>query len=91
MTIHNIAQQLHTLSLDGHINGEKFTRRELEEAIQRWMTNPEKLQIPNRYVFEICLRDGRWFGTIDKVGDEYDYYIPDTREEEARLVERLFG
>lgn len=91
MTIHEIAHQLYNLSIDGFINGEKFSRRELEDAIKRWMTNPEKLRIPNRYVIEISLRDGRWFATIDKVPGGYDYTIPDTREEEARLIEQLIG
>lgn len=92
MTLHDIASQLHDLSVDGCFNGEHFTRAGLETAIRMWMRNPEHNKIKNRYVLEISLQDGRWLMTIDKISDSadgYDYYIPDTRDEEGRLWDLL--
>ncbi len=92
MTLHDIASQLHNLSVDGFFNGEQFTRTELEHAIRAWMRGCETNKIKNTFVLEIALRDGRWLMTITKFAntpDGYDYYIPDTREQERRLLEQL--
>lgn len=91
MTLHDISTQLHNLT-GGHINGERFSKQELEGAIRRWMRNPEGLKIPNRFVIEVELKDGRWLATIDRFADSpdgYDYYIPDTREQEDLLRKAL--
>jgi len=92
MTIHDIATQLYNLTFDGFVNGEKFTKRGLETAIRAWMRDVSGNKIPNTHVIEACLPDGRWLVTITKFADRpdgYDYSIPDTREEEARIWARL--
>ena len=92
MTLHEIATQLHNITFGGHVNGEKFTRHQLEENLQRWMRNPEAIKIPNRLVIEVCLADGRWLATVDRFADGpdgYDYWIPDNRTQEAALAARL--
>ena len=43
----------------------------------------------NRIVMEIALPDGRWFFTINRYGDGYDYTIPNNRDEEARILALL--
>lgn len=85
MTIREISKQLHQLS-HGIINGEHFTIRELERTISMWMRGSK------RYICEITLADSSWLFSIDRFADAadgYDYYIPDTREQEERLWEAL--
>ena len=82
MTIHEIASQLIQTSVAGYINGEKFTVARLENQIKAQM------RVTNRLVYEISLLDGRWYFKIVRYGtgtDDYDYIIPDTREQESRL------
>lgn len=92
MTLHEISTQLHSLTLGGFVNGEKFTRHELESNLRRWMRDCEHKKIRNSHVVEICLMDGRWLCEIHKFADSpdgYDYYIPDTREQEQRIWDAL--
>lgn len=94
MTIHEIAKQLIGLSVAGYVGGEKRTVRNLEDCIKAWLRDAEHNKIPNSFVTEICLPDGRWLMTIDKHPTEsgqYGYYIPETREQEARLKDRLLA
>ena len=84
MTIHDTAAQLHRLSVAGYFNGEKFTVKRLADQIAAWFRGTDKRQI----VMEIALPDGRWFFTVNRFGDGpdgYDYTIPETREQEARI------
>lgn len=92
MTVHEIAQQLHKLTFGGHINGEKFSKTELEHALRIWLRDADHNKIPGKVVIEVCLADGRWLATVEKFGksaDEYDYWIPDTRDQEKRIWDRL--
>lgn len=92
MTIHEISTQLFNLSVDHHFNGERFTKRQLEFYIANAMRNSDNLKIRDRFVMEIHLKDGSWLFTVNKFSNEsdgFDYYIPDTREQEARLWESL--
>ena len=95
MTIHEVSTQLFNITLGGFVNGEKFTKRELEHVIHVWMEvhDPSHNKVANSHLIELCLRDGRWYATIDKFADRpdgFDYYIPDTREEESRLLDKFF-
>ena len=94
MTLHDVSTQLYNLTLGGFVNGEKFTKQQLEANLRRWMREPERLKIKNRLVIEICLQDGRWLATVDRFDDTpdgYDYYIPDTREQEQKLKDLLLA
>jgi hypothetical protein len=87
MTIHEISNQLHHLSVDGFFNGEKFTKQELEHYIHNCFSKG-LLKLENRLVMEIRLRDGEWLFTVDRFSnstDGFDYYIPDTREQENHI------
>lgn len=94
MTIHEVSSQIFNLTLGGFVNGEKFTKQELEHVFHVWMEvhDPSHNKVPGSHLIELCLRDGRWFATIDKFADRhdgFDYYIPDTREEESRLLAKF--
>lgn len=92
MTLHEIATQLHNLTFGGHVNGEKFTKTELEQNLKRWLRNAGHNKIPGKVVIEVCLADGRWLATVerfDNTADGYDYWIPDTREQENRIRDLL--
>lgn len=92
MTIREVSKQLFDLSLGHFFNDEKWTRDQLAHYIANMFREPEGLKLKNRIVMEICLRDGRWLFTIDRFSDEpdgFDYWIPDTREQEARLWAEL--
>ena len=38
---------------------------------------------------EVTLADGNWLFALGRYADEYDYWIPDTREQEQRLYDAL--
>lgn len=91
MTLHDIATQLHK-STNGRVNGENFTRQALESNLRRWMRNCENNKIRNSVVVEVAMPDGGWLCEIHKFADTadgYDYYIPDTREQEQRIWNAL--
>ena len=90
MTLHNIASQLLSLSVDKKINGVKFSAKRLETVLGMWL-RPEALPSgKNKVVAEIHLPDGFWFFYIVRLNDgEFDYYIPDTREQEKRVIALL--
>lgn len=85
MTLKEVTKQLHKLS-GGHINGEKFTRKELETAISAW------LKTGDSYIAEINLPDGNWLFLIERFPtdqNQYDYWIPETRKQEKHLYHLL--
>lgn len=92
MTIHDVASQLHSLSVDGYFNGEKFSVKQLQNYIADMFRSEETLAIANTIVMEIALRDGRWLFSVTHYNnkpDGFDYMIPDTREQEDELFARL--
>ena len=92
MTLHETAVQIHNLSVGGYINGEKFSRARLENQL-RMMFRPEaERKLGNIVVMQIALRDGWWFFLVTEYAKgEFDYEIPDTREQEARIMARLLA
>ena len=85
MTIKEIADQIYRMS-KGQVNGEKYTKRELENVFRMWM------RTGNEYIGSVVLHDGEWLFLIDRFGhdqNQYDYYIPDTREHEKALYKAL--
>lgn len=93
MTLHETAAQLYSLSVGGYFNGEKFSRRELENYLSgmfRPDAGPHKLG--DSIAMEIALPDGVWLFLVSRYADRPDafgYWIPDTRAQEARLWARL--
>ncbi len=89
MTIHEVSDQLHSLSVGGYFNGEKFTVDRLRNYIEAMTRTSESV------IMEIALPDGRWFFKITRYGVErgrfqYDYYIPETRDQEIPIKDELF-
>jgi len=93
MTLTQAADQLYNLSLGGYFNREKFTADGWRKHVKALMRNPETLKIPNTLVQEIALGDGWWLFSICYIpsSNEYGWVIPETREEEQRLKDRLLA
>ena len=91
MTLTQAADQLYNLSLGGYFNREKFTADGWRRHVKGLMKHPETLKIKNTLVQEIALEDGWWLFSICYIPScgEYGWNIPDTREEEQKLKERL--
>ena len=82
MTKAELVNQLYELSVGEYFNGEKFTK----ERLTTYITNMFKTG--NRLVMNIALPDGRWYFYLNKYNDnEYDYVIPDTREQEQKILD----
>lgn len=82
MTINEVTEQLYDLAIAGYFNGEKFTKARLKKYITSMFKDGSK-----KLVMNIALPDGRWFFHITQYSpNEFDYYIPDTREAEKRVM-----
>lgn len=93
MTLNQAADQLYSLSLGGYFNREKFTAAGWRKHVNALMRHPETLKIKNTLVQEIALLDGWWLFSICYIpeSNEYGWCIPETREEEQRLKDRLLA
>ena len=85
MTLNDVVSQIYSLT-KGHVNGEVFTQKRLNDQL-RAMLRKEN----DQYIFEVSLPDGDWFVKAIRRGNMYDYYVPDTRKEEQRYIDELFG
>ena len=89
MTIKEIANQINDLSVAGYINGIKMSKSDIKTMFTKMLSGNS-----TNYIFEIALPDGRWLAEVYRVpnlDNMYDYYIPDTREQEDRLFEKLMN
>ena len=94
MTIREVANQLFDLSVGGFFNGEKFTRKELNNYISSMFRSPSTLKLNNSVVMTIALPDREWLFTINKYAnsaDGFDYTIPETEAQEAVIWEKLIS
>lgn len=90
MTLHETCKQLHSLSVNGYFNGEKFTISRLENYVKSMFRG--NLAGGNKLMMQIALPDGLWYFFITNYAkNEFDYTIPDTRDQERRLWIRIFG
>ena len=88
MTLNNVVNNIYDLSVNGHFNGEHFTKKQFSDAVKHWMCSS------NEFILEAELPDGYFYISIfkyDNKSDCYDYYIPDTREESDKLLEKLMN
>ena len=91
MTLSDISVQLFTLT-NGRINGEHFTKAQLDKVVRMWMRETESFTLKNRYVITVTLPDGNWPATIDKFADSadgYDYWIPETKAQAEAFWKRF--
>ena len=89
MTLKEASQQLFSLT-GGRVNGETFTRSQLESNIASWTRDMSRNTIKNHYVITVSLPDGEWYAALTKTTDGYDYFIPETREQEKALITAFF-
>ena len=91
MTLHEVVNQVYALSVAGYINREKFTKKRLFDYCKSLLRDGTHNAIPNSVALEIALPDGWWFMLVQRWprGNGYDYYIPDTREQEKVIKEKL--
>ncbi len=87
MTIREVCIQLYDLSVDGHFNGEKFSQTQLINYVRNSFRPEVNLHGDNKLVMMIELPDGVWYFYIVQYDKgQFDYYIPDTREQEKRVI-----
>lgn len=68
-------------------SAEKFTKERLTNYIGKMCRN-----VGDKLYIQIALPDGEWFFKIVHYADgEWDYYIPDTRVEEQRIITELMN
>ena len=89
MTIHEISKQIIDISVGGVLNGEVFTVERLCTYIQKMIRNDS-----DNLIMEISLPDGLWYFQIRRWTErghfQYEYFLPETREQEMRLKKSLF-
>lgn len=86
MTIREISRQLHSLSVGGYFNRQKVSAAWLEHYI----SNMFRVGCPS-LIMEVALPDGWWYFKITKYPGGFDYFIPESRKQEARLKAEIFG
>lgn len=92
MTLTDTCREVLNLTTDRKINGERFTIKRLATQVTSHLRTPAKLG--NRLAMTIQLPDGEWLMTIIRYADRTDgwnYYIPETRDEEKRLWKELLS
>lgn len=87
MTFRELTDQLYGLS-GGYFNGIRFTKKEFCDYV-RGMFRPGTHLLNDRLVMQIFLPDGAWWFWIKKRGSAWEYWIPETRDQESR--EDWFG
>lgn len=94
MTIKEVSASLYNLSVGGVFNGERFTASQFDRLISNYFREGVQLTLGNRVVLEITLPDGSWFFQVVRYNDKpdgFDYDIPDTREQEQRLLSEFLA
>lgn len=87
MTLHETAYWLMRLT-GGKLNGEVYTDAELGYVLEK------AFRTGTSYYMHGTLPDGDWLIEVfqyNDTADGYGYYLPDTREQEARLRSKLLG
>jgi len=67
----------------GHINGETKSYSQFKKEIRQIFSEQEYL--PSQIALELNIGNKIKYSTIIKTAWGYDYYIPETREDEERL------
>lgn len=84
MTLHDVAHQLFTICkpIPCYINQEKRkSEAEVRDLLKHWLCKEQ-----DRYICELAMPDGRWHVLLTRDGSYYDYYLPETREQEQKLL-----
>ena len=89
MTLRQVTDSLYGLS--NIFNGERFTKERLYKYVYSILCKGTP-KLGNRIAFEISLPDGNWLFEVIRYNDRqdgYDYFIPETREQESRIWKTL--
>ena len=84
MTLNELSKMTYKICVGHHMNGVKWTHSSLKHYLAVMLIKEN-----DQYIGQLSLPDGRWFCKFTKIGDYYDLYIPDTREQEQRLINSL--
>ena len=85
MTLNEISKMTYSIAVGHYINGIKRTSaNDITKCLEHWLCGDD-----DSYIASIPLEDGRWLCKFIRHGDYYDLYIPDTRDQEKRLIESL--
>lgn len=88
MTIREMTKQVFDLC-GGKINGEQRTYSSFLRQVQIIFHGENA---GKKITFTMELPDGEWFFEMIKVDDHlYDYYLPETRGQEKRMIEDLYN
>lgn len=85
MTLNEVSKQIRSIAVDGNINGERRTISWVKTYLTKMVGDRNRKTV----IMSILLPDGEWLFTANYDGGMWDYYIPDTREQEDRLY-RMF-
>lgn len=81
MTLTEITNMTYDLAVAGYVNGDKMTKAELKNCLKHWLADKQ-----SSYIGEIVCQDGfSWFVKWSRDDHYYDFYIPDTREQNKVL------
>lgn len=89
MKFAEVAHQIYTMAQPMHcvINGMRInSEKELKDVFRPLLVCGENGQ----FIYEQVLPDGAWFCKIIRRGMYFDYIVPDTREQEAKIIAELF-
>ena len=83
MTFNEMTKQIYDISHKHHINHETKKLIQFRKELKSYFDQATRL--PTQIAFEMEMRDGYWYCVAIKSAWGYDYYIPETREDEERL------
>ena len=82
-------KQIYDLSVNGNINHRKFSFLKFKNFCNEYFEDPKH----NSIVIDILLPDGWWYCAIMRMKNNnetiWDYYIPDTREQQKEMYGEL--
>ena len=87
MTLVQMADSVYKWSYGHVLNGEKHTK----EGFRYWFERMFFLNDRKNVLFSMAMPDGEWFCVATHYDDGYDYYVPDTREQEGELIKRFLN
>lgn len=79
MTLNQMSDHVYRFSRGHILNGQKNTKEDFRFWFNRMFRNNEMV------LFSMELPDGEWLCKAVHTQYGYDYFVPDTREEEYRL------
>ena len=91
MTLREVCTQILDITVDRKINDVKRTVKSFMNYVESMFRVPLLGKNHNQLCFGVWLPDGGWYCYIVKLDNgEWDYYIPETREQEEKNVKSLF-